>query len=200
MSGPKPAFPAEIREHLVSRVLDRREKLKPLVEQLNRGELGGFPATPVSYSAAANWVSKARTERDSTAPLEDQLLDDFTRRIWAVALRELRKAERDSAKSKPLDVKRLNDLEGVATRLRRHLHRRDVPEAAKPDDTETATPSPLLHTLAAKQTARSEPEPAASDLHKATNAQEQPTVAQQQGEPEPTRHGDQASRAHSVAA
>lgn len=155
MAQDKPRHSEKVFEYLTAQVLDHGAKLRPLVRSLNAGELEGFPADPLSYSAAYRRVRAAERERDAATPLTDRELERFYRRLWAIALTQLRAIERDSARGKTLDLKRLNALEETATRLRRHLANRGKPDTPEPDsDDKPETPS-LLASLAAEHTAQS---------------------------------------------
>ena len=181
----KPSYDKAVRELLTARVLDGGESLTRLVKELNRGELEPFPPTPVAYSTAYRWIQTARRHRDSAAPLDGPGIDDFTRRLWSVALAELRKLERDSRKPKPLDVKRLNDLEAAAAKLRRYVDARDKPDPQEDESEETAKPSLLTQLAAQHSTA---PEPAEQSDPRDLSATEttQPAVAR---EAKPPEHG-----------
>lgn len=163
MPGRPPSYPNAVREYVVEQVCDAGRPLKPIVEALNAGQVDGMPKYAVSYSAAQRWVAKEAQLRDRAIPLEDQSLDAFVTRLWAIAGGELRKLERDARARKPLDIKRLNELEAFAARCRRHLAKKAEPETAQPEVAPgQEKPQSLLEQLAA---AEPNPEPlaAASD-------------------------------------
>jgi hypothetical protein len=78
-------------------------------------------------------------------------VDAYVQRLWAVAGGELRKLDRDARKGKPLDARRLNELESFATRCRRHIRAKadkGAQETAANGTEETS--SGLLERLAAE--------------------------------------------------
>lgn len=171
-------YPPALKEAVIARALDHGETPLSVLKRLRAGKLEGWPATPVSNTTGYGWVRAAQRQRDAATPLTDTSLDDYIRRIWALALADLRLLERDAAKGRSPDIKRLNDLEALAVKLRRYLATRDDTDQPADQGRDDDPPS-LLHTLASTDTAA--PRPADTDPH--TNTQtmaadrEQPTVA-----------------------
>lgn len=145
MSARSQAYPQEVRDYLIAQVLDNGQKLGPVLEKVNAGQAEGVPKCPVSYPTAYGWLAKERRSRDAALPLNDTTVEAFRRRLFSVAQRELRKVERDAKLAKPLDAKRLNDLESFIGKMSRHLH-------DEPDEATTGSPgsTSLLERLAAE--------------------------------------------------
>lgn len=132
MAGAPKSYPEPVREYVLIQVCDQDKPLRPIVQALNEGEIEPFGVVPVGYSTAQRWVDQEKRLRARAVPLDDDALDDVMGRLWAVAGVEIRKLERDSRGKKPLDIKRLNEIEAFVARCRRHLKSKREGDAPQP--------------------------------------------------------------------
>lgn len=132
MAGAPEQYPEPVREYVLAQVCDHEKPLKPIVDQLKAEGIEPFGIVPLAYSTAQRWVDREKRLRAAAVPLEDDALDDVMNRLWAVAGVEIRKLERDSRAKKPLDIKRLNEIEAFVARCRRHLKSKRDQDAPQP--------------------------------------------------------------------